>query len=199
MRRSCQFWSLFCGLIIAAVPSGPLSAQDGVTVIYEDSRWLFIKPGSDLSIIVDDQVTGGCWTSATASRNAVALEFRRSGYGLFDEGSSFAPGLSLYLQANGFKTDSGLCVVNAELVFRSISYFERTVDGHTIGAFIQPQLWRSSVVMSGQNMNNRLKNMFVEQAQRLLLEIDENRQSTLQAIRASATGSEADFWNAYPD
>lgn len=197
MRRSCQFWSLFCGLIIAAVPSGPLSAQDDTTFISEDPRWLSIKPGSDLSIAVDDQVTDGCWTSATASRNAVALEFRRSGYKLVDVEGSIAP--LLVLRANGYKTNNNNCVAHLTLVLLWGLPSNSFIDGHIVGTFRRDPIWEASMLLSGSNMSSRLKNIFVEQAQRLLLEIDENRQSTLQAIRASATGSEADFWNAYPD
>ena len=45
--------------------------------------WLGVNTGTvahDMRVVIDDQVTDGCWTSKKASKTSVVLKLKRSGF-----------------------------------------------------------------------------------------------------------------------
>lgn len=205
MRRFLAPVFTLTALVLAPVPA---SAQQTETVVLNQNLgWLKINNETEFTIRGTDGVKDGCWTNIEAAKNAVAIEFQRSGYKAeVSEINIFAPKIFLY--AVGYETTNFICIVSYNLVFNILGVSSPTFgEEHKVTSLHFSQIWRRSGIMSGPkgDMSQRIKDTFVELAQQLLLDIPKERREVLKAVRESAAEDKDAqpkayrYWMAFPD
>lgn len=164
-----QALAIFIGVCLAVLPGPgraqePADAGDGPFASEKSyfeavlAHSAYIRPDQTIGLIrgvrllVEDQVSGGCWTNARRIRASLRLELERAGIAVYEEdlayNSVFSPVLhvEVYGHANG-----GVCIgganmqVFAEVVERRGS-LSQTGKVFNIGGTIV--LWRSNALYS---------------------------------------------------
>lgn len=106
---------LVCALSFLASPVLAQKDEKSTVIFDENLRWLEVLPENPLSLEAVDDVSDGCWTNATATRNAVELEFTRSGYRVNEDGLN-----SVTLYAMGYEIDDRSCVIYISFIFSAL-------------------------------------------------------------------------------
>ena len=156
---------------------------------------LKVAPGKFVSVAIDDQVTDGCWTNAEATRIAVQLELKRSGY----QAEGKIPAGYIYLSAAGHKTSEDTCAVNIIFIVNTVVTDSHVVAGHQVTAIDNHIMWVRSIliVTSKANMSEKIKVGFVKMAQMFLTDIGRNRKLLLEDITKNAGDAAKTFWSTY--
>lgn len=176
------------------------SATSTTIIFDEDPRWLLLNNSAKKSVevIIDDQVSNGCWTNSDAVATAVKLEFQRSGFDVTPTNEDLFRHQAL-LKAIGYSTNSSLCVISYSFHFRVIDVQERSFggDNHTVTSLVYSDLYSNNGILSGGDTNSRLKTTFVEATQSFLVDISEYQKSLLEQIRKNTPQEGKSFWQSY--
>lgn len=169
--------------------------ENNITAAVNNPELILLAKRLPIRVLVDDQVKGNCWTNVNATKIAVELELKRSGYKLKKKGDKKFAFYWLTLSAFGYNKD-GLCVASWELSLEYTATQITVVNGKlstdknalTITHYPDATLWKASGVMSGGSnyVSPRLKVRFVESTQKFLSEIDELREKALKEVQQSA-------------
>lgn len=184
---------------------GICSAQDSAgasnTIIFDhDPRWLqFSDSGNHpIKVIVDDQVSDGCWTNSNSASNAVKLELKRSGFNVTPTDEDTFPD-QLVIKALGYSNGSSSCLIYYSLQFDMADVKSRNfgLENHKVSSIMYTNLYSRSGILSGGDTNSRLKTVFVEMAQSFLLDISKYRKETLEKVKRNAQPEAKQFWESY--
>jgi len=163
-----------------------------------DTGWLRFLGEKTISVVVDDQVTGGCWTSAEATKTAVKLQFIRSGYTVVDETNTFNP--VLRIRGYGYKGAENYCVTVASIDLLAFdygiyAYGNYIVNPSITSAFLR-EIMSSDYLISGRqsNQSQRMKEKFVEMSQKMLVTITDKKQEVKGRIAALVDGEAKKYW-----
>lgn len=164
-----------------------------------DLRWFMVKDSSLFQVNVNDQVTDGCWLTASETKNVVELELQRSQYHATKELTTLPP--RIILNALGYQVSTGGCVVYVEL---RVSAFDTTVidnDGHEITSLFYSDLYTKGTMLSGQQdtMSQRVKNTFQSLIQEFLVVLDKRVREIERQAMEDLSENRREHWKTYFD
>ena len=193
---------LIISFLVIAVVNCTSYAADKTIIIFGDAKWLdFYSKSTKISVVIDNQTTDSCMSNDKTVKNAIELEFKRSGYKVVDGSVYFLP-TQVYVFANGYKLDvASSCVVAYRLSVRVASLDTFVKEKHTLKSMIYREIWSTGGIFTGpsRDMNFRLKQGFVNKTQSFLNEIDQNGKEVLKIIATmkKADKGELDYWANY--
>lgn len=194
MKTGLKLGVLALAGVIGAIGVAGAQEKSRTLIFGGNPHWLSVNRGSAARVVLDDQVSDGCWKNPGSSKTVVEVELVRSGFSVSDDKGV----LVVIVQAVGYKTSSCVSLykmkVSKNLVINS--YYSA---GHNITYIREEPLWEAAGVMSGgADLSDRLKNAFGEMAQQFLVESSKERATILQKVREAADQPEAKaYWSSY--
>ena len=163
-----------CLLLFVFAPTAHAEGQFA-PVVFEHLSWFRFGSSSPVDVVVNDNVTNGCWTTAKVSETGVKLELKRSSFLLADTSEGLP--IQLMLSASGYELDNNSCVVSIDLSVSGLIVETIGPDDLAIHAGMYSEIWSNGALMSGpkSDMSQRVKNKFIEIAQQLILDIDKRK------------------------
>lgn len=183
-----NYWGLLA--LVTTISFAPATRAEEITntIIWENSSsWLKLNKGVEFRVMTVDNVKDGCWTNAKTVKTAVQTVLERSGYKIADEAATVT--FQIFLSSIGGKAGGGLCAVTYDLGVRWRGSDEFNSRGHKITAITNTPLWEFNGILTGSKneMNERLKEKYVDLVQSFLNEIDVKRRAVLKEISESTT------------
>ncbi len=195
-----KIWRLLA--LVVTITFAPVTqAQETTnTIIWENSSsWLKLNKGVEFRVKTLDSVKDGCWTNAKTVKTAVQMVVERSGYQIADEAVTVT--FQLFLSSIGGEAGGGLCAVTYDLEVRWRGSDEFSSSGHKITAITNTPLWEFNGILTGSKseMNERLKEKYVDLVQSFLNDIDVKRRAVLKEISESVnlTPEAKAYWSNY--
>lgn len=186
--------ALVFGVVLNAM-IGTVGISEGTsTTVFEDVRWLHIDNRKDFFVVVSDQVTDGCWTSANASQASVELELIRSNGSLNEKNDTFTNVVHISAMGYGMGDNNCAVVVSLEVLVPDLSQYAR--DGHRVFGWHKESIWESTTLLTGgkNRMSYRIKETHVELVQQFLVELAKKPSRIRSSILASADEEASAFW-----
>lgn len=176
------------------------SQSKSLTIIGDKNlEWLKVHKNSDFIVRISDQVTDGCWTNSEATKIAVELELKRSGFNVVKEIELKT--IAFELSSVGYSVgNTNLCIVNYNFNANAIMENIYVLSGHEISSFNYGSFWERRGILSGpkQSMSDQIKTAYVETMQAFLIDIDEKQDSLFREIYKRSNSSEAkEFWGQF--
>ena len=183
-----NYWRLL--VLVVTISLAPATKAEEITntIIWENSSsWLKLNKGVEFRVKILDSVKNGCWTNAKTVKTAVESVLKRSGYKIADEAVTVT--FQIFLSSIGEEAGGGSCAVTYDLEVRWRGSDEFSSSGHKITAITNTPLWEFNGILTGSKneMNERLKEKYVDLAQSFLNDIDVRRRAVLKEISGSAT------------
>ena len=176
--------------LVVTISLAPATKAEEITntIIWENSSsWMNLNKGVEFQVKTFDSVKDGCWTNANTVKTAVQTVLERSGYKIADEAVTFT--FQIFLSSIGGEAGGKLCAVTYDLEVRWRGSDEFNSSGHKITAITNTPLWEFNGILTGSKneMNERLKEKYVDLMQSFLNDIDVKRRAVLKEINESAT------------
>ena len=183
-----NYWRLFALVVTISLAPATKAEEITNTIIWENSSsWMNLNKGVEFQVKTLDSVKDGCWTNTKTVKTAVQTVLERSGYKIADEAVTIT--FQIFLSSIGGEAGGKLCAVTYDLEVRWRGSDEFSSSGHKITAITNTPLWEFNGILTGSKneMNERLKEKYVDLAQSFLNEIDVKRRAVLKEISESAT------------
>lgn len=183
-----NYWRLFALVVTISLAPATKAEEITNTIIWENSSsWMNLNKGVEFQVKTFDSVKDGCWTNAKTVKTAVQTVLKRSGYKIAGEAVTVT--FQIFLSSIGGEAGGRLCAVTYALEVRWRGSDEFSSSGHKITAITNTPLWDFNGILTGSKneMNDRLKDKYVDLAQSFLNEIDVKRRAVLKEISESAT------------
>lgn len=172
------------------------SAEDNTLIFDGDFAYLRLENIKKVHVEVSDQVSDGCWTSLSQSRDAVKLEFIRSGYEVTEE-TAFMPIVTV--AAIGYQVGRGNCAVYQRVILEIPDYNSWTENGYNVDSYFYRTLTSEGNMITGPkgSMSGRIKNSFTDLAQSMLVSISEKKNRIADKVLDKSEGEAQRFWQTY--
>ena len=195
-----NYWKLFALLVTISLAPATKAEEITNTIIWENSSsWMNLNKGVEFQVKTLDSVKDGCWTNANTVKTAVQAVLERGGYKIADEAVTFT--FQIFLSSIGGEAGGGLCAVTYDLEVRWRGSDEFSSSGHKITAVTNTPLWEFNGILTGSKneMNERLKEKYVDLMQSFLNDIDVKRRAVLKEISESVnlTPEAKAYWSNY--
>jgi len=183
-----KIWRIL-SLVVTITFAPVTQAQETTnTIIWENSSsWMKLNKGVEFRVKTFDSVKDGCWTNAKIVKTAVQTVLEENGYKIADEAVTVT--FQIFLSSIGGEAGGGLCAVTYDLEVRWRGSDEFNSSGHKITAITNTPLWEFNGILTGSKneMNERLKEKYVDLVQSFINQIDVKRRAVLKEISESAT------------
>ena len=195
-----NYWKLSALVVTISLAPATKAEEITNTIIWENSSsWMNLNKGVEFQVKTLDSVKDGCWTNANTVKTAVQTVLERSGYKIADEAVTFT--FQIFLSSIGGEAGGGLCAVTYDLEVRWRGSDEFNSSGHKITAITNTPLWEFNGILTGSKneMNERLKEKYVDLMQSFLNDIDVKRRAVLKEISESVnlTPEAKAYWSNY--
>lgn len=138
-----------------------------------------------VELIVEDDVDGGCWTSATASKAKIRVELERSGIAVFDEPLAFhtptAPTMTLSVLGMRTGGANGICAGSAILETEFVAGEELgslSVVGRVFVVSSPARGWRrQTIYTSGSTLDDQIADFVAESLDQFVADVLSARRS----------------------
>ena len=152
----------------------------------EDSDRIFgampYYAGTNQAVVdISDDVDGGCWTNANATKDAIELTLRKFNIKTFDDmkDTDYSTGLvaDYNILANGYSINDGeTCVAHAETKIYYVVNYYVPYNENKRGVSVLAT-WSQSLVMSGpkNDFSSRLKEAFVNMSEKFVLKVEKSK------------------------
>jgi len=162
--------------------SGDFTESERI-VISSDVRWAAFDQNTSIKIFVKDKVIDGCWTSIDATKNAIELELSQNGIRISHDDNKHKPEYILVISGVGYEQNhNNQCIIyySMEIASNIISLYK--LYGIEVSGVTYANLWSESrlLAITKSKANVKLKERFVELAQRFLVDLLKNRRETRQ-------------------
>jgi hypothetical protein len=168
--------------------------ESSVTLFDEDVGWLRINQASNIKVVVDDQVTGGCWPEPSSAKTAVELEFIRSNYQVEDD--ILIPRITV--RAIGYSEMDIRCAVWTEFQVEIPEVTRFSPQEREVKSFYYRTLWSNGILLTGprSDMGSRItasledltKSFLVNVSRmksRILSEVEKENESMAQFLKTT--------------
>jgi len=195
-----NYWKLFALVVTISLAPATKAEEITNTIIWENSSsWMNLNKGVEFQVKTLDSVKDGCWTNTKTVKTAVQTVLERSGYKIADEAVTFT--FQIFLSSIGGEAGGKLCAVTYDLEVRRRGSDEFSSSGHKITAVTNTPLWEFNGILTGSKneMNERLKEKYVDLMQSFLNDIDVKRRAVLKEISESVnlTPEAKAYWSNY--
>ncbi len=183
-----NYWRLLTLVVTISLAPATRAEEITNTIIWENSSsWMKLNKGVEFLVKTLDSVKDGCWTNAKTVKTAVQTVLERSGYKIADE--AVTDTFQIFLSSIGGKASEELCAVTYDLEVQWRGSDEFNSSGHKITAITNTPLWEFNGILTGSknDMNERLKEKYVDLTQSFINEIDLKRRAVLKEISESVT------------
>lgn len=182
--------------IILVVLCPTASLAEYILIDVDPSWGRITKQDYYFNVIFEDDVSDGCWKNPQAAADAVKLELLRSGYNVSDESKTW---ITVYLSSIGYQTNEQLpCFVSYELQAIETDYDQIWHEQQLAYHWEFKTIFRDSGILSGGDTTARLKDVYIELAQRFILAHDEGAKTLKSAImKAARENGVAEVWQSY--
>lgn len=178
MKRFAAF-SLFLALTPFSLTANALEPTEMMIDYDSDSLgWLSFTAGSPLRhmrVTINYQVTDNCWTSAEASKTAIELELKRSGYTLA-KNNNFKIDHVIVLSALGYAIDANsLCVITlGTSINTNVTEIVGISGGHKLENIRHQSIWSRRALLTGPktSMNSIIRETFITHIQEALNNVE---------------------------
>ncbi|WP_181838521.1 hypothetical protein [Thalassospira profundimaris] len=185
----------------ASLSSFSVSASEDtdITGMLANLAWFQIGENRPIKLEVIDEISGGCWKSVEATKNAIKLELQRSNLAFSEEqNGTFA---YVTLHGVGYETSNYSCAVYISMLVSTLSVERTTLGDMELRTGDFPTFWQQGALLSGpkSDMSKRLKDKFVEMSQALILNIYEERKRIRSdlATHETLTDMQRTVWESY--
>ncbi|WP_417826002.1 hypothetical protein [Thalassospira povalilytica] len=177
MRITRSIKSLFLLLLFFGSTTHANAEDQFAPIVLEHLTWFRFGTSNPVDVVIDDNVTDGCWTTTSATETSIKLELKRSEFLLSDTSEGFP--IQLKVSATGYQLNEYTCVASIRLSVIPLIIETIQPKDFAIHAGMYSEIWAMSTLMSGpkSDMSKRIKDAFVEMTQRLILDIDEHTSS----------------------
>jgi hypothetical protein len=174
-----------------------LAGHSFAQMIFYDPAWHFAEKQKTISIILDDQITDGCWPNPLSTKNQMERFFTRNGFEIEEEWNGISEAAVLF--GLGYAEADGSCSVTIGLSILSLDTRQITNDADEISALYNSILWQSSYVLTGPtfNINSRISSAFEELAQSFLTQLSENARLVRKEIVDVAPSDRKRSWRQF--
>lgn len=160
--------------------------------IWSDESLGLIK---HVSINIQDDVTGGCWTNMNSIKQSARLKLEQSGVNVYSEqlpgDTPFAYNIDIY--GSGMRRDSSTCVGSFAIRISSLGYVEFDSELEIAGSTL---IFDAGAVGYGPTLNKNFKEIADSQITQLSAEIiSQRRNPTI----AAAIKRHQDAYNGRPE
>jgi len=187
MKRFAAF-SLFLTLTPFALTANPLEPTEMMIDYDSDSLgWLSFTAGNPLNLVrvtINNQVTDNCWTSTEASKTAIELELKRSGYTVSKKTSKIYH--SIVLSALGYAIDANrLCIITlGTSINTNVTETVSILGGHQLNNIRHQSIWNRRALLTGPKVstNSKIRETFITHIQEALNNIDGIKRGVLSQV-----------------
>ena len=187
--------------------SGAALAAESQVFFESDLAYLSVSRLSKIAVETIDEVTEGCWVSASATKSAVELELIRSGFEITPP-EDFAVS-KLQIRALGFAlsnlagNDTGCAVYVSlsALILELNNVTSERFDGNLSDVYLRRYHNANSLLAgSKDNISRRIKETAIDMTKEFLVEIEKQKQALKKEISNSDQSVKfKEFWIKYVD
>lgn len=170
-------------------------ANDGSSafIFDSDTRYISFILNPRAKVAVIDEVSDGCWLTTREAKTAVEVELLRSGIVIDDDDSLSS---TIFLYGIGYKTDYGACFVSIDLSIYAYDFVEITHEPYSISSIFSREMASFGAVLSGaqSTMSGRIKDKFIELSKELIVDMNNEKRSTLRKLYDSENTNATNYW-----
>ena len=178
---------LAVALVISLFQSNAFAqgAEQGI-LFGHDFDIVAISPATEVTVVVNDDVSDGCWLNAPRVRSAVERELLDAGYVQIVEERVW--GAEFYISALGYETSTNQCAVYLSLSLSIVDSDRRLGEGVDWIAISYQEVRSFGVLLTGpkSQMSGRILDNVEGFVDELLVEL----QQTKNLMRAAVTETE---------